>query len=347
MIGRLRRLGRIPALAHGLADDVVTGLFARPRLYPDGFGDLDALERLVDRVRGYDRAVEPLPLDVRWEGPARAPARDGVLVRPGRFRSPAADILPPASADGRFELWLPPGTGAAERPPVAVLLAATGEEGFGMRRGLARRLAAAGIGALMLENPFYGARRPPGQRMGLLRTVQDQFAMNCATVDEAVALMAWLRARGHARVGASGYSQGGMMAAFAGALSSAAVAVVPRAAGRAAAPIFTENALSRRFAWDRLARPFGDAELARQHFARCLQAVDVGRFAPPIDPSLCVLVAARHDRFVTPDQALALHRHWPGAELRWLAAGHLTGALRTGDHFGAIACAFDRFGPRR
>jgi dienelactone hydrolase len=345
MSGRPRRLPGIHALAHALADDVVTGLLSRPRLYPDGFGDLAALDRLVELVKGYDRARPPATISVRWDGPAQT--QRGVLLRSGRFRSPAADVLPPASQEAYVQLWLPPATREHDRPPVVILLAATGEEGFAMRRGLARRLAAAGIGALLLENPFYGKRRPPGQRLALLRTVQDQFAMNCATVDEAVALLCWLRARGHERVGASGYSQGGMMAAFAGALAPDRVAAIPRAAGRAAGPIFTENALSRRFAWDRLARPFGDVEAARRHFAACLVAVDVGRFAPPIDPRLCVLVAARHDRFVPPEQATALHEHWQGAELRWLDAGHLTGALRGDDHFRAIVDAFSRFDDRR
>jgi pimeloyl-ACP methyl ester carboxylesterase len=333
----------LAALAHGLTDDLMTGL-AKVKLYPDGFGDIQELEALVARVAAYDGRREAPPIEVQWRGPAKVDRLDGSLVRRGDFRSPAADILPPASQTAPLELRLPAGSSEADRPPVVLLLAATGEQGTTFRRSTSLSLLRRGIGIAMLENPFYGARRPPGQTMAVLRTVRDQFAMNTATVDEAQAILAWLRARGHERVGASGYSQGGMMAAFAGALSDFETVIVPRAAGRSAVPIFTENALGRRFAWDKLAEPFGDEAQARQYFAQCLEPVDVGRFDGPLNPRLAIVVGSKHDRFIRPEEVESLHRHWKGAELRWVDAGHLTGALLGAPaHNRAIVEAFDRF----
>src|SRR4029078_2234243 len=101
-----------------------------------------------------------------------------------------------------------------------------------------RRFLAEGVGATLLETPYYGSRRPHGQRGPVLRTVVDQFAMNTAMVDEARALLGWIRDGGRV-AGVTGYSQGGFMAAFAAAFVDFPVVVVPRAAGTHAAPVLT------------------------------------------------------------------------------------------------------------
>ena len=70
--------------------------------------------------------------------------------------------------------------------------------------------------------------------------------MNTATVDEARALLGRICAAGYFP-GVTGYSQGGFMAAFAGALVDIPVVVVPRAAGTQAAPVLTEWRSAERF----------------------------------------------------------------------------------------------------
>lgn len=309
---------------------------ARPlgKLYEEGFGP--ELEARVAGVRDY---VGPAPeLDLRWGRPRRVL---GVTVRAGRFESPAASYLPPESRVAPVEQWMP-------RPdaPICLLLATTAEEGFGRRRPFARWLAAHGIGALLLENPYYGARRPAGQRAAYLRTVADQFAMNLATVEEAAALLRTFHLRGH-RVGVTGYSQGGVMAAFAAAVSDFAVVVVPRGAARAAGPVFTESALSQAMCWDTLAREAGSHDAARARFLESLEPVRVDRFDAPRDPSLAILVASRHDGFIPAAEAEALHRHWEGSELRWVDGGHLTGlVLHHHVHRRAVLDAFARAAER-
>lgn len=329
---------RLLARAHGWTDDLVSGLAGRPRLFADGFGDRAALARVVERVEQQSRH-EPAPLDVRWRGPWQPHGRS--FVRSASFDSPAADILHAACREARVECIAPqPACGVG---PACLLLAATGEEGFGLRRRLAVRLVQRGITVWMLENPLYGARRPPGQVLALVRTVAEQFAMNAATVEEAHALLAWCRAIGHRAIAVSGYSQGGMMAAFAAAITPFAVAAIPRAAGASAAAIFTEDALARRFAWDRLAHELGDLDRAKAFFASCLAPVDVRRFPAPCECGAAILVASRHDRFIRVDDVERLHAHWRGSELRWLDAGHLTGAVMHGDaHRDAITDALAR-----
>jgi len=234
--------------------------------------------------------------------------------------------LPPEVRRAPIEL-IAPAHERDELRPVCVMLGATSEEGFAARRRTAAGLARRGLGSVLLENAFYGARRPPGQQGPHLRTVEHQFAMNLATVDEARALLRWLRGAGHALVGVTGFSQGGAMAAFAAALSPFVVAAAPRGTGDAVAPIFTTAALSRRIAWSRLAAELGSLAAARDYLGRCLEPVRLSRFAPPRAPQAAILVHARGDGFVPPEEAVALHRHWSGSQLRWLTGGHVTTSL--------------------
>lgn len=58
----------------------------------------------------------------------------------------------------------------AKHRPVTVVLAGTGEQRFQRRRHfLAYPLARAGVASLILESPFYGARKPPNQKASKLR----------------------------------------------------------------------------------------------------------------------------------------------------------------------------------
>jgi len=340
--------------AHRLADRLAGAMGRIPRLYADGFGDLEQLEQLVTLVRDSDVRREPGQIEVRWSGPARR--RGPITVRAGTFESPVPHrLLPPETRVGHVQLLLPPEP--APGRPICLHLASTGEQGFTLRTLFATPLVRRGIAALLLENPFYGLRRPKEQFGCSLRTVRDQFAMNYATVTEARCLLAWLRREGYAQIGVTGYSQGGVMAAFAAALTPFPLAAVPRGAADSAAPIFLDGGLSKSMNWPKLAaqfrssRPcgalrdeaaeFGERQ-ARSYFARCLEPVTVSHFPPPADPTLAIIINARHDGFVPPEEAMALHRHWAGSELRWLDGGHVTAALHLDAHRSAIRDAFDR-----
>ena len=302
------------------------------RLYADGFGDRARLESLVDEVRELG-ASPPDAIDIRWSRPR---TRMGFAVSRGRYRSPAR-FLPPESVEGVVERWLP-----NARAPHCLILATTGEEGFANRRPLAMYLAHKGIASVIVENPYYGARRPEGQIGAAVRTVADQFAMNTATVKEVRSLLAYFAAH-DLEVGATGFSQGGMMAAFGAALSDFPVAVTPRGAACRAESVFTRAALATTMRWDVLAAEAGSREAAERYFAECLEPVRVDRLPPPVAPHKAILVASRHDGFIPPSEAEALHAAWPGSELRWVSAGHVTGlVLRHPTHRRAILDAFAR-----
>ena len=66
-----------------------------------------------------------------------------------------------------------------------------------------------GIGAVLLENPFYGSRKPAGQVRSQLHHVSDLFVMGLALILECLVLMKWLEGEGLGPVGLTGVSMGG------------------------------------------------------------------------------------------------------------------------------------------
>ncbi|MEM6731490.1 MAG: alpha/beta hydrolase family protein, partial [Myxococcota bacterium] len=245
------------------------------------------------------------------------------------------------SQTARVELVLPLDA-PPRRTPIVVHLAASGETTFFARRQLARFLLRHGIASLILENPYYGSRRPAKQQAAALRTVSDQFAMNFATVEEGRALLRYLHREGFERIAVTGFSQGGVMAAFCAALSDFPVAVAARGAANSVADLFTRDNFSQIVLWERLAQETGDEPSARRYFRAALEVVTVSHFPPPACPEAAVILAGRHDRFVDPAQARALSEHWPGSELRWLEAGHVTALANVSSHIDSIRTALSR-----
>lgn len=308
--------------------------------FAEGWGD----PAIVELVRAALAAPPPpRPIILRWGSPSFALA-PLVRARIGTFASPVDDgTLPPESTHARVLSLMPASPRHAPPPPVCVHLAATGEQGFARRVSLALPLVAQGIGAVILENPLYGLRRPRAQRGAAVRSVADLMTMGRAAVEEARSLLLWLRDRGHARLGVSGYSMGGQLAAIAGALVDFPLALVPVAAPHAASAVFLDGVLRRAPCWPALAHAtptaphpadsprdlrHDDDHPARRRLRDLLDATCVTRQPPPHPLGAAIVLAARRDAYVAPSSAERVHLHWPGSELRWLDEGHVTGYLR-------------------
>jgi pimeloyl-ACP methyl ester carboxylesterase len=292
----------------------------RVRFFQDGWGASSLIERLTREPHGFS-------LPELHDVTLRTLRRDGPFsVQEGRFVSPAAvGPLPREAHEARFRLLLPHRAEGATPPPVCVFLASSGDEGFGLRRFLAAGLARHGVGVLLLENPYYGNRRPAGQHGPALRTVADLLLMFRATAVEAVALLGWLLARGHPKVALSGYSMGGSVAAYTATLFPLPLAVVPLAPAHSAMPVFCEGVLSAVPDWEVLGRGLGGPEAARKRLAELLESTASTLSRPPLrEPRRAILVAARGDGFVPSGSTLKLLQHWRGAELRYLPGGHVS-----------------------
>jgi len=316
-----------------LVDSAMTAALGRKKFFGKGWGDIDAVELVEQRF--HEQRTEVPDIHVRW---ITLPyTHNGITRMRGYFESPASAYLPlpPETRAAYFELLLPEGAGVTLKPPVCLHLASTGEQGMARRTRFATPLIERGVGALILENPYYGIRRPRGQKGVSLLTVADQLMMCMATVEEARALLKWLRRDGYKHLGVSGYSMGGSMAAYVAALEDEPIAAVPISAGASSSSIFTGSPMARYTDW----RALGGKD-SRELLRGVLDALSLELLPKPAAPELAILVSGTRDSVVAPDTVRALANHW-GSEIRWYDSGHIAGYVLCREFFhDAILDAF-------
>lgn len=213
----------------------------------------------------------------------------------GTFHSPSASFLPHASTTARV-LYVPalvPHDGPA---PVVLHLPATGDHGF-LRRfaSYAVWLRRRGVASVILEGPFYGNRRPAGQRGALLDYVHQLPDLGRATIEEGVALLKYLRDRGFERQAVVGVSQGGLHAAMVATLCEGSVPVVMAFAPHSAAPVFTKGVLADAVDWHALCDGWSDEGEVRERLRQVLDVSDIRHFPVRKDAGRHVLLFARDD----------------------------------------------------
>ncbi len=309
---------------HAAVDHAYSRYAARRPMFAAGWGD----EKLLARFEPTEvLARSGAPAEIEWEGAPPSPHGD---AREGRFAA-GLDDLPAGCRAALVRHLGRPGNRSA-----VVLLAGSREEGFAMRERVYGPLVSAGIDLLILENPYYGARRPFGAASPSAPTVADQVQMNVASLVEALSLLSSARER-YARVGVAGYSMGGHMAALAGALYGGELAIAAFATGACPSPIYTRGLLSRSVAFDAL------GPRAAERLCALFDRGDLARLPPPARPRAAALVAMAHDGYVSRGEVERLADHWRGASIRFEDAGHVTGVvLRSAALRRAVASAFDQ-----
>ncbi len=320
-----------------LLDRLYASRSNRLLFFKDGWGDLP---RIREVFRAGRRSGPPAPIEIRWEGERE---ENGALFRYGAFASPYARMpLPEESREAFFELILP--RGASRKTPICIHFAATGDEGFARRRkALALPLLRDGIGSLILENPYYGRRRPPGQHRKMLNRFSDLWAMGGAAVEEGRSVLQWLGREGYTRLGVCGISMGGSMAAQVAALAEGPVAMIGCVTANSASVVFTEGVLKHYLAWDILERELDGTGGAVGLMRELLDLTDIRGYPPPLRPEAAFLVAAKNDAYIPPESAARVHAHWPGSTMRWLRTGHVGAFLFHRNAFlEAIRDAFSR-----
>jgi dienelactone hydrolase len=311
--------------------DRLAGTFtAMPRFYDpvfaDGWGDQPTLSRL----RNEALEIAPIPdIDVSWSAPVE---RHKVRLTRGNFPSPSAELLPPASRLATV-LRVDP---LVEPEGTCLLMASFNDHGYATRLNLATRLADHGIASLILENPYYGERRP--SRGQPLRTVVDFFSMGASAVLEGRAILNILNRELPTPIGVAGYSMGGNIAALVSATMSFPVATAGLAASHSPGPVWTEGLLANAIAWDAL----GGRQRSKE-IAGVLGSASVLNFPPPPHSMTAVLAAPTDDGYIPKTAFEDLHKHWPGSELRWIGGGHASVLLwRKAELAQAIVDSFER-----
>ena len=277
----------------------------RLRFFTDGWGDSS------DIAAAAMPSDDPRPIEIEWVSDG---TNDGIRVSVGIFDSPV-ETLPYHARHGAVTRILP--GGGADR--VVVLMAAWNEHDSRARFGIARRLSRRGIGSLVLENPYYGIRRPVDHDGQPIRTVADFFQMGTGAVVEGRGLLATVREEGRTP-GVAGYSMGGNIAALVSSTMPFPVATAPLAASYSPAPVYLDGALRGGIDWGAL----GGKPSAEPRLRETLLGASVLDRPAPDHARHAVMVSARSDGYVPPEATRTLHAHWPGSELRWVAAGHAT-----------------------
>jgi hypothetical protein len=299
-------------------DTAYAWLASRRPLFQAGWGD----EALLATASESGAFAGPPPEAARPQF-GSGQWRQGVWVRDGTFRSPEPRLTGPvATAHVR---WLTLSKSPARS--ACLVLAGSREEGFALREAVYRPLVLQGTDVLLLENPFSGLRRAPGQRTAAVLTVSDHLLLSVGMLQEARALVAHLQAAGYVRRAVAGYSMGGFIAALVAALSEKPLAVAALAAGTTPAPVFTRGLLSRSVAFRVLGEGHGGQEGARVRLASLFGLADASRLPPPVRPEAAVVVGFLKDGYVSSADTSALHAHWPRSTLRWVDAGHVSALL--------------------
>jgi len=270
-------------------------------------------------------------------------------LREGCFPSPAIEWLneteslssfPQETRMARFLLLEPTQSCGST---VVIHLAATGDHGYNRRLFFfALPLASCGISSVILENPYYGSRKPAHQPGSKLSYVQDLLLLGFATILECMSIAKYLSEYfGYSNVCFSGLSQGGLHAAMAASLYPWPVATVAALSPHSAVPVFTKGALRQSCSWNQLAETLKEydyplfgmendnrmQEIVQYQLSSALDMSDIRHFPQPANPSAAILLAGEYDKYVPKECIETFSKAWPNMEIRWIPSGHVTGFL--------------------
>ncbi|KAM9087643.1 protein ABHD18 isoform 2-T2 [Megaptera novaeangliae] len=195
---------------------LLTKLFIRGWGRPEDLKRLFAFRKIIgnrERCQNLVSSDYPIYID-KIEEQSDCKILDGHFVSPMAHYVP--DIMPIESVIARFQFIVPKEWNSKYRP-VCIHLAGTGDHHYWRRRTLMARpmIKEARMASLLLENPYYGCRKPKDQIRSSLKNVSDLFVMGGALVLESAALLHWLEREGYGPLGMTGISMGGHMASLA------------------------------------------------------------------------------------------------------------------------------------
>ncbi|CRK90016.1 CLUMA_CG003741, isoform B [Clunio marinus] len=198
----------------------------------------------------------------------------------GKFLTPLElflpGLIPEEAKDAHFQMILPHKWQEENYKPICLHLAGTGDHYFWRRRNLIARplMKEAGLGAIILENPFYGMRKPADQRASSLHNVSDIVVMGGCLILESLVLFNWCEKMGFGPLGITGLSMGGHMASLAATNYPKPLVLVPCLSWSTASSVFTEGVMSHSISWDVLeTQYFADGQY-REKLSKMVTIVD-------------------------------------------------------------------------
>lgn len=292
--------------------------------FTDGWGPDEVLNSLSQPGR---LARPATPIDATWTERSTKLAGRSFDIS---FPSPMHDWLPDESKIAHARAYFP--RESSELTPVCVIFAMTGDEGYRERiHTFSAPLLKNGIATILLENPFYGGRKPKHQKNCFLSRVSDMLTMSVASVEEGKSILFELRRRNTRYMAVAGVSQGGMIAAVVGAVTPHPLAIAANLAAHSPEVIFTEGLLRAFVDWDALEVTSPGEAAPRMKVL--FQGGDLMHLPKPVQIEAAVIQGAVRD-LVVPRSSIENHiQAWAGAKVLWLPGTHVTSLKLHGRDF--------------
>lgn len=252
------------------------------KFFCKGWGKPENLERLFEfrKIISNRTACSKLvPRDYPVEITKEELTSDCKILE-GKFKTPLEiylpGLVPDVVQDAHFQILLPTEWKDERYKPMCIHLAGTGDHFFWKRRNLIAKplLKEANLGAIILENPFYGMRKPKDQRASSLHNVSDIFVMGGCLVLESLVLLNWCERNGYGPLGITGLSMGGHMASLAATNWPKPLVLVPCLSWSTASAVFTEGVMSHSINWDVLETQYFSDGNYRERLSKMVTVVD-------------------------------------------------------------------------
>uniref|UniRef100_W5K6S9 Abhydrolase domain containing 18 n=1 Tax=Astyanax mexicanus TaxID=7994 RepID=W5K6S9_ASTMX len=242
--------------------DVLYRKLLLTKLFIQGWGKPEDLKRIFEFrkiIGNRDKCKHLVPRDYpvftdKVEDHSDCKIHNGHFISPLEHLVPG--VLPAESVKARFQFIVPKRW--RKHRPVCIHLAGTGDHFFWRRRTLMARpmIKEAGMASLLLENPYYGYRKPKDQVRSSLKNVSDLFVMGGALILESAVLLHWLEREGFWPLGMTGISMGGHMASLAVTNWPKPIPLIPCLSWTTASNVFTTGVLSKAVNWRQLEKQY-------------------------------------------------------------------------------------------
>ncbi|XP_053977842.1 protein ABHD18 isoform X2 [Hylaeus volcanicus] len=246
------------------------------KFFTKGWGSPQNLKRKVmaNREACYNLIPCDYPIDItKDEEWSDCHIIEGCFESP--FHKHLPGIMPSETITAHFQLVLPRKWYSHKTKPICLHLAGTGDHFFWRRRNLIAKplLKESGIASLLLENPFYGLRKPQNQIRSSLHNVCDIFIMGGCLIMESIVLLNWCEQQGFGPLGLTGLSMGGHMASLAATNWPKPIPLVPCLSWSTASPVFTQGVMSASINWTLLENQYFANELYQNDLAKMVRIV--------------------------------------------------------------------------
>lgn len=310
-------------------DRLFASLTTRQKFFSNGIGDEAYMKEIPNYIANVGAPTQIKPQIIasgKWMG---------LAYWDFSFISPMADLLPQESAIA-YGRYLAPNKYPVNNPfdsntRTIIHFAGTADQGYNRRSlMLGLPLAKQGIASILLENAYYGIRRPQAQNSYYLQDLTDLFKLGHATGQEGRSLIHWLQTDAQVQsLLITGISMGGLVCAIVGALADKPLAMVPFVPPHGPEAPYMDMALKHHVDWKRLHLDLSKkgVENQEQFLRDFMRHLDIRRFNPPARPELVHLISAEHDAYIPQSSTEIFLQHWPGIQTTLLNSGHVGSVL--------------------